>query len=75
MNYKRNGAGWNPVARFTMHRPDGFAADNAPAFSSRSEARRALAGRPDGYWLKDNINTYFIYEVRRGQVVRSRVPA
>lgn len=27
----------------------------------------------DGYWIKDNINTHFIYEIRRSRVVRLRV--
>lgn len=74
MDYKKVGKklGWNPSVRFTMHKPDGFVAEEMPAFGSRSKARRALRGKPEGYWLKDNINTHFIYEVRRGRVMRVR---
>jgi len=75
VDYKRVGKryGWNPSVRFTMHQPDGFGAEGMPAaFASRAKARRALCGKPEGYWLKDNINTHYIYEVRRGRVMRVR---
>ena len=75
MDCKRFGKShtWNKEARFTLHDKDGWGLP-VRACARRGDAKReAMKHGVDGTWIKDNINTAFVYQIVRGKIRRLKV--
>ena len=74
MNYKQYGRDqrrWNPAARYSIHDNNGMLASFAG--QSRLQAKRDALALGNGFWVKDNINTYFFYGVVNGKPKRIKI--
>lgn len=75
MDYKRFGKayGWSADIRFTVHDKEGWALPGRASATRSGAKRQALMHGVDGTWIKDNINTAFVYQISQGRIRRMRV--